>query len=127
DGEEAGDGGDAGLAVPGRPGPLGQVEDEVGRVGEEPVEQLAAVAEFDRSVPHAAQRVGDGPDGGRAVKLFVQVVGGTGREGDLGLEVERDPDLHPWTPKAAGRGGGAAPPPARGTRPAPPARPRAGG
>ena len=95
DAEHLQHGGDAGLARPADALALGEVEDEVRRVGQESLQQLPAVAQLDRVMAQPPQHRGDALDGGRAIELLLKVVGQVRTLRTVRLQVVGDADPHP--------------------------------
>jgi hypothetical protein len=74
--------------------PLRDVEDEVRRGGEHPLQEAAAEAESLHGVAGVGEHPGERVDRGRGVELLGVVDRGPGGLGDLVAQVVGDPDPH---------------------------------
>src|SRR5438034_716924 len=72
---------------------LGDIEDEIRRIGEQPLKKWPAIAQLDDGVTERFQRRPDGPHRGRAVELFLPVIGPAG-VGVIRFERESEADFH---------------------------------
>src|SRR5262249_54956139 len=73
---------------------LGEIENELRRVGQQALKHLPAVAELLDCVAQPAQHRGDGIDRGRAVELLLKIVGQPGGRGSIGFQIKRDTNTH---------------------------------
>ena len=88
-------GGHAGLARPADALTLGEVEHEIGCVGQQSCKQLPAVAQLHDLMAQRLQHRGDGLDGGGAVEFFLEIVGDVSGKGGVAFQIEGDADPHP--------------------------------